>query len=69
MHQDNVQALTDTLNRAEKEGVSLFLEGHPSNPATIAKCCVRESETYMADYILDDAGHLKELRYDRVRNL
>ena len=66
MHQDNVQALTDTLNRAEKEGVSLFLEGHPSDPATIAKRCVRESET---DYILDDAGHLKELRYDRVRNL
>lgn len=69
MHQDNVQALTDTLNRAEKEGVSLFLEGHPSDPATIAKRCVRESETYMADYNLDDAGHLKELRYDRVRNL
>ena len=69
MHQDNVQALTDTLNRAEKEGVSLFLEGNPSDPATIEQCCVRASETYMADYILDDAGHLKELRYDRVRNL
>lgn len=67
MQQDKEQDIAAALNRARKEGVSLFLEGKPSDPETIANHCVRETETYMADYIMDDAGRVKELHYDKVR--
>ncbi len=66
MHEENEQRLKEKLERVQKSGVYLFLEGEPSTPADIASKCVCERETYMADYVLDEHGILKELRYDRV---
>lgn len=69
LYQDKEQNIAAALNQVREEGISLFLEGKPSDPETIAERFVREEEAYMADYVLDDAGRLKELRYDKVRNL
>ncbi|MCH5276144.1 MAG: hypothetical protein J1E65_09905 [Lachnospiraceae bacterium] len=66
MHENKEQLLQKKLEQVQSEGVSLFLEGEPATPAAIAGKCVCENMIYMADYVLDDNGALKELRYDRI---
>ncbi|MGN1204271.1 MAG: hypothetical protein ACI4SA_04355 [Lachnospiraceae bacterium] len=66
MYRETAQEMTAALYQVQEKGVSLYLEGKPADPMTIAYHCVCEEETYMADYVLDDAGILRELRYDRI---
>lgn len=66
MCEKNEQLLKEKLEQVQSTGVSLFLEGEPATPAVIAEKCVCENMIYMADYVLDDNGILKELRYDRI---
>ena len=66
MHKTEEQSFKKKLEMISRSGVCLFLEGQPATPEQIADCCVREETVYMADYVMDDAGTLKELRYDRV---
>lgn len=66
VYEESEQEMTEKLRQVEKSGVSLFLEGRPAAPEDIAYKCVREETVYMADYILDESGILKELRYDKV---
>lgn len=66
MYEKNEQRLKEKLEQVQQSGVYLFLEGEPATPEAIARKCVCEDMIYMADYVLDDAGILKELRYDRV---
>lgn len=66
VRENDEQRLKEKLERVQQSGVYLFLEGKPATPADIAKTCVCEDMIYMADYVLDDQGILKELRYDRV---
>jgi len=48
-------------------GVILYFEGRESSPEEIAsKCCQEQGAVYMADYVLDDYGQLRELRYDKI---
>ncbi len=45
----------------------LYFEGRISSPEEITiRCCQEHGAVYMADYVLDDSGQLRELRYDRV---
>lgn len=66
MQEQNKQHLKEKLEQVQRSGVGLFLEGKPTTPEAIAGKCVCEDFTYMADYVLDDNGVLKELRYDKV---
>lgn len=66
MHEKSEQLLKEKLEQVQSTGVSLFLEGEPATPEVIAGKCVCEDMIYMADYVLDDNGILKELRYDRI---
>ena len=50
----------------EKAGVKLYLDGNPSDADHILQKCVREDAVYMADYIADEAGKVKEIRYDQI---
>lgn len=68
MHENDEQLLKKKLEQVCDSGVALFLEGEPSSPEEIAGRCIREESIYMADYILDEQGILKELRYDKVSN-
>lgn len=66
MYEEDEQRLKEKLEQMQHSGVSLFLEGKQATPELIANRCVCEDSTYMADYVLDNDGILKELRYDRV---
>lgn len=45
----------------------LYFEGRISSPEEITiQSCQEHGAVYMADYVLDDSGQLRELRYDRV---
>lgn len=66
MYETEEQRLKEKLENVRKSGVRLFLEGKPASPEDIADKCVCENAIYMADYVLDDEGRLKELRYDRI---
>ena len=49
--------------------VDLYIEGKISTLEEVtATCKVCESYSYMADYIVDENGYLREIHYDRVRN-
>lgn len=57
------------LQEIEQKGITLWLEGSPSNSYGIADAIfVNEEAAYMRDYIYDQ-GVLKELRFDRVCNI
>lgn len=55
------------LSLLEHYGIGLYLEGRPSTPEEIRNVCsVCEDSAYMPDYVMDEEGGLKEIRYDRV---
>lgn len=57
------------LQGFEKQGISIWLEGSPSDSFAVSRAVsVREETAYMRDYVYDKEGVLKELRFDRVRN-
>lgn len=64
----NVRKIRQQLERVCRFGAKLYLEGRSSTPVEIAEQCVREENLYMADYVMDDSGILKEIRYERVSN-
>lgn len=54
------------LQKIEKEGISLWMEGVPSNSMGITnEIFVNEEDAYMRDYIYDK-GVLKELRFEKL---
>lgn len=55
------------LEQIAECGVSLYLDGQEASPKKITDVCmVREKGVYMPDYITDDDGVLKEVRYDKI---
>lgn len=59
-------SLDERLRSMENAGVRLYLDGLPVSPEKIAHTCVREEALYMPDYVTDDEGRLKEIRYDKI---
>lgn len=59
-------SLQSNLSRLEKEGVKLYLNGVPSNTENILANCVNEDTVYMPDYVTDENGIIKEIRYDKI---
>ena len=58
------QELFRELSKYERSGVQINMDGRPASPLQIMNAhMVKEESTYMRDYILDDEGHLKELRF------
>ncbi len=54
------------LEKISQNGVTLYLNGHSATPSEIAQCCVNEDTIYMPDYVTDEKGVLKEIRYDKI---
>lgn len=50
------------------KGVPLVLEGYASTPIQIFDA-LRECNDYMSDYIGDEQGILREIRFDKVNNI
>jgi len=56
-----------SLEEMEKKGIKLFLNGVPSTTEYIVKSCLNDEDTvYMPDYVTDECGRIKEIRYDRI---
>lgn len=62
----DADALKSQLEGMEKQGVKLYLNGVPSTTEFIINNCVNEDTVYMPDYVTDEHGKIKEVRYDRI---
>ena len=59
-------SLRAQLSVLEKAGIKLYLNGVPSSTEYIVNNCVKEDTVYMPDYITDEKGNIKEVRYDKI---
>lgn len=55
------------LCRSLKQGTLLYMDGKLAAPSQISDRMVRESGDYMADYVTDEAGHIREIHYDKIK--
>ncbi len=62
----NYEPLKSQLKQMEKTGVKLYLNGVPSTTEYIIENCVNEDTIYMPDYVTDQNGKIKEIRYDLI---
>lgn len=60
--------LIDELSKAANEGATLYINGEIAPPETIAECCMEEAAVYMPDYVVDEFGVLKEIRFDKIKD-
>lgn len=59
--------LKEQLTEYYRRGVKVSLGGVRMPVSKIARiCALREEGKYMGDYIVDESGELKEVRFDRV---
>ncbi|MCD8218751.1 MAG: hypothetical protein LUD01_12130 [Clostridiales bacterium] len=65
-HKSNGYALMVELQNYEQQGISIWLEGNPSDSASVMEAIrVREGISYMRDYVFR-AGELREVRFDKI---
>ncbi|MBU5479617.1 hypothetical protein [Blautia sp. MSJ-19] len=63
-----LKPLKNELENYRKNGVSLYLDGKPSTPKSIAKACmIAEEGSYMRDYTEDEKGHIARVDFDHIR--
>lgn len=63
------QSLLIELENIQNRGITIFLDGVPSNPLTVTNAIyVKEENNFMRDYVTDEKGVWKELRFDRIYN-
>ena len=60
------EAMLIHLQKMERCGVELFIDGKAVASAEIVAKTVRENSPYMADYVLDEVGVISQVRFDRV---
>lgn len=62
-------ALRRELHGYYRQGVSLCLDGEPSTPDQIVRACrVEEEGSYMRDYVSDEKGTIRQIRFDFVKD-
>ncbi|MBP7319862.1 MAG: hypothetical protein KA953_02235 [Lachnospiraceae bacterium] len=50
-------------------GATIWLDGHLTSPLEASNAVlVNEEDNYMRDYVLDERGLVRELRFDKVYN-
>ncbi|MCD8365407.1 MAG: hypothetical protein LUC83_06275 [Clostridiales bacterium] len=65
-HKNYGYALMVELQNYEQQGISIWLEGNPSDSASVMEAIrVREGISYMRDYVFH-AGELSEVRFDKI---
>ena len=63
---DKAPTILSKLKKISNKGVILYLDGIMATPDEIASRCINDETPYMPDYIMDEKGVLKEIRYDKV---
>ena len=60
------QQLYMELSSLEDQGITIWLEGYPSDSMHVASCLnIHEENLYMRDYIFDE-GRLKEVHFNKI---
>ncbi|MCI8287328.1 MAG: hypothetical protein HFH89_06700 [Lachnospiraceae bacterium] len=54
------------LEQMRRSGVELFVDGRAVLPIEVVAKAVRENSPYMADYVLDPSGTIRQVRFDKV---
>ena len=63
------QRLLIELESIQKRGITIFLNGMPSSPSDVTNVLyVNESSDFMRDYVTDEKGVWRELRFDRIKD-
>ena len=65
---NDIENLIEWLESFVNRGISLFLMGEPVSPIQAAEAVMSMSGAFMADFVHDNLGCLREIRYDMVRN-
>ena len=67
--EEQINFLVELQNYADR-GVTFRLRNKPATPEEIVEAFVVEDRRggYMRDYIWDDDGEVRELRFDKVTN-
>ena len=61
------QEMFSEMNRYEKRGVYITMQGKPASPTQIVQAhMVSEDSGYMRDYVLNENGDLKALYFYHV---
>lgn len=67
---ENMEAVRERmlarLEQMRRSGVALFVDGHEALPMEAVSKAVREDSPYMADYVMDAAGIIEQVRFDKV---
>ena len=59
--------LYQELERYDEAGVSLWLDGKPSDPESIARACTaREENNYMRDYYSNERNEIYGIGFDKI---
>lgn len=61
------QALEDQLNVICKDEFEVYMDNEKTTLDEALERCVRECSVYMPDYVLDEKGNLKQVRFDRIK--
>ena len=63
---ENKQILLVELQAFEDQGVSIWLDGYPSNSEEVSQAMtLREQISYMRDYVFAQ-GQISQIHFDRV---
>lgn len=65
---ESYERMKEDLDAYSAQGIVLKLSGRKASSARIANvCCIRESGSYMSDYVLDQEDKLIEICFNRIR--
>ena len=63
---EKTEKLYMELSALENRGVTIWLEGTPSNSLNVSnQLSIHEDTSYMSDYVFEE-GRLKEVHFDKV---
>lgn len=65
-HKKAQKEISKKLCRSLKEGTLLYMDGELAPPSKISNMMMQERGNYMADYVTDDQGLIKEIHYDKI---
>ena len=58
--------LYSTLGNYVSSGVNIYVAGENTSPRKTVSEVMDSAARYMADFILDELGNIKEIRYNKV---
>ena len=63
------QKLLVELENIRNRGIMIFLNGIPSSPSMVTDVLyVNDNDSFMRDYVTDEEGVWRELRFDKIQH-